>query len=429
LFLSSAGRFSQGVTITVGPGKDFDFETVQAGIDASEDGDTVTVAAGVYYENVSVEKAIYLSGAGADVTIIDAGGFGDVVDVQADDVTISGFTLRNSGIFDLGHMNCGVYIWEHNGTVVSSNIVTASETGIGIWHAAGTNIRNNIIENNSDGLYIYGSEDAPCSPAIVNNTIVDNIDDGITLRVMVSPVITNNIITGNYTGINSNYVTGSPAITYNDLWNNDVNYMRDNQIDDTLAGPGSMSAGPLFADPNNGDYHLKSQAGRWDSNSQIRVIDNVTSPCIDAGDPNSSVGYEPEPSGGVINMGAYGGSIEASMTYYDVSLLVDVNEDDDGGLIELETGQVLVVTLESNPTTGYRWEVQQVQASVIGQIGGVEFKPFVEDGKPVVGAGGWEIFRFRAVGIGQVTLQMVYHKSWEEDAEPLRTFTLDVAVN
>ena len=62
----------------------------------------------------------------------------------------------------------------------------------------------------------------------------------------------------------------------------------------------------------DGDYHLKSQAGRWDPNSQSWVIDNITSPCIDAGDPNSPVGDEPEPNGGVVNMGAYGGTAEAS---------------------------------------------------------------------------------------------------------------------
>ena len=65
-----------------------------------------------------------------------------------------------------------------------------------------------------------------------------------------------------------------------------------------------------------GDYHLKSQAGRWDPNSQSWVIDDVTSPCIDAGDPNSPVALEPFPNGGIINMGAYGGTAEASKSYF-----------------------------------------------------------------------------------------------------------------
>ena len=77
-------------------------------------------------------------------------------------------------------------------------------------------------------------------------------------------------------------------------------------------GDGNIDADPLSADPQNGDYHLKSQAGRWDSGANIWVVDDVTSPCIDAGDPSSPVALEPIPNGGIVNMGAYGGTIEAS---------------------------------------------------------------------------------------------------------------------
>ena len=87
-------------------------------------------------------------------------------------------------------------------------------------------------------------------------------------------------------------------------------------------------AQPGYWDPNDrsdypyddfwvdGDYHLQSQAGRWDPNSASWVTDDVTSPCIDAGDPNSPIGHEPFPNGGIINMGAYGGTVEASKSYF-----------------------------------------------------------------------------------------------------------------
>jgi hypothetical protein len=97
-------------------------------------------------------------------------------------------------------------------------------------------------------------------------------------------------------------------------------------------GPGNIDADPCFADPGrwdlngtpddpnddiwiDGDYHLKSQAGRWDPVGESWVLDEVTSPCIDAGDPNSPVGDELEPNGGRVNMGAYGGTGEASKSY------------------------------------------------------------------------------------------------------------------
>jgi hypothetical protein len=65
-----------------------------------------------------------------------------------------------------------------------------------------------------------------------------------------------------------------------------------------------------------GDYHLKSQAGRWDPNGQTWVQDDVTSPCIDAGDPSTPIGNEPFPNGGIVNIGAYGGTAEASKSYF-----------------------------------------------------------------------------------------------------------------
>ena len=75
---------------------------------------------------------------------------------------------------------------------------------------------------------------------------------------------------------------------------------------------GNIDADPLFADPANGDYHLKSQAGRWDPMSLMWIQDDVSSPCIDTGDPNSDFGLEPEPNGSAINMGACGGTDQAS---------------------------------------------------------------------------------------------------------------------
>ena len=87
----------------------------------------------------------------------------------------------------------------------------------------------------------------------------------------------------------------------------------------TVWGEGNIDNDPCFVDPANNDYHLQSQGGRYDMNTQSWVIDAVTSPCIDAGDPMSPIGYEPFPNAGRINMGAFGGTRQASMSIYDVN--------------------------------------------------------------------------------------------------------------
>jgi hypothetical protein len=54
--------------------------------------------------------------------------------------------------------------------------------------------------------------------------------------------------------------------------------------------------------------------GRWDSTSESWLIDRTSSPCIDAGDRDTPVGLERFPNGGRVNMGAYGGTPEASLS-------------------------------------------------------------------------------------------------------------------
>ena len=83
-----------------------------------------------------------------------------------------------------------------------------------------------------------------------------------------------------------------------------------------MAGEGNLFSDPLFVRPGYwvntdwqmGDYHLQSEAGHWDALTGTWMTDAMSSPCIDSGDPNSVVGFEPEPNGGIINMGAYGGT-------------------------------------------------------------------------------------------------------------------------
>jgi len=93
-------------------------------------------------------------------------------------------------------------------------------------------------------------------------------------------------------------------------------------------GLGNIDADPCFADPCNGDYHLKSQAGRWDADKGQWTKDDVTSPCIDAGHPYSDWTAELWPNGKRINMGAYGGTPEASMSLSNAGNIADLNTDE-----------------------------------------------------------------------------------------------------
>jgi hypothetical protein len=77
----------------------------------------------------------------------------------------------------------------------------------------------------------------------------------------------------------------------------------------------------------DGDYHLKSQAGRWVLNIQAWFNDDVTSVCIDAGNPNSDCTGELWPHGQRINLGAYGGTPQASMSLSNAGNIADLDVD------------------------------------------------------------------------------------------------------
>jgi inhibitor of cysteine peptidase len=99
-----------------------------------------------------------------------------------------------------------------------------------------------------------------------------------------------------------------------------------------------------------------------------------------------------------------------------------LTEEDDGCLAELGEDQVLVITLESNPSTGYSWEVAEIDEDVLHQVGESEFEQLA----PLLGAPEKQTLRFKPVGPGQSILKLVYHRPWEEGVEPAREFSVQV---
>jgi len=169
-----------------------------------------------------------------------------------------------------------------------------------------------VIVDNRPGGDVIGSVISGCHGLIKNCTVAHNAS-GIGIGEGGTTTIENCII---YHGGGVRVDSGG---TVNILYSNVDGVYGEGTIN---WGPGNMDTDPCFVrvgdwfgDPN-GDYHLKSQAGRWDPNSQSWAQDTVTSPCIDAGDMSTPIGFEPFPNGGIINMGAYGGTTEASKSYF-----------------------------------------------------------------------------------------------------------------
>jgi len=92
--------------------------------------------------------------------------------------------------------------------------------------------------------------------------------------------------------------------------------------------------------------------------------------------------------------------------------------------VTVRAGRTFTISLEGNPTTGYRWEVVEYDERMLKLTG-----EGYTSSSDRIGAGGIQEFTFTASNPGTTTVKLVYRRSWEKGVEPLRTFVATVRVN
>ncbi|MHC4118028.1 MAG: right-handed parallel beta-helix repeat-containing protein [Planctomycetota bacterium] len=224
-----------------------------------------------------------------------------------------------------------------------NNVAGGGSLGAGLYCRQSTaflvdcDVSRNSAEGNvkGGGLYCGGSSGGLVAE---NCLIADNTAEaggGVFAEEFDYVRLTNCTIAGNRIsapgtspggGIHS--VDGDIVIRNSIVWHNDAtpillvdevsaNPVLFSNVEGSYSGQGNIDADPSFASPTMGDYHLKSVVGRydprWDDWSEDFL--DYHSPCIDAGDPQDPVGSEPFPNSNRINMGAYGGTAEASKSF------------------------------------------------------------------------------------------------------------------
>jgi inhibitor of cysteine peptidase len=90
--------------------------------------------------------------------------------------------------------------------------------------------------------------------------------------------------------------------------------------------------------------------------------------------------------------------------------------DDPAQACDVAVGEVFAVALAGNPTTGYTWQAC-ADAQYVALIG----QTFEVQG-PGVGAGGHEIFHFRAVRTGQTEIAFEYRRPWGGEVRQTKRF-------
>jgi inhibitor of cysteine peptidase len=107
---------------------------------------------------------------------------------------------------------------------------------------------------------------------------------------------------------------------------------------------------------------------------------------------------------------------------------LQLTDTDNGSTAAVEVGQTIHLQLEANPTTGYGWEVSQVDEQLLAMQGEKTYEEAPQN-KQLIGGGGWENFSFTAQQTGETTLRLIYHRSWEEGVEPAKTFEVKIRID
>ena len=78
-------------------------------------------------------------------------------------------------------------------------------------------------------------------------------------------------------------------------------------------------------------------------------------------------------------------------------------------LVEMYVGDTYTLSLESTPSTGYRWEMSEPDDIV--KVVGQEYRSISE----LIGASGFQDFNFEALSPGETEIEMLYLRPWKRD--------------
>ena len=282
--------------------------------------------------------------------------------------TIDGFTIKGGNANgNSEEEKCGGGMYQNAGSLTVTNCTFSENSAVGgggLGIHEDTPVLNNCIFMGNEamfggGVYAFDSITLLMNCTFYNNSVTGPYGGGALYSLVDSNVSLVNSILWN----NNNEIGLSP------LGHSTVTVCYCNVQGGTEEvslgagtlnwGDGNIDAAPCFVDAGywdangtpddvnddlwvDGDYHLRSQGWRWVEPEGDWTWDDVTSRCIDAGNPAAALGGElltiPRDPNNLwgknlrINMGAYGGTAEASMPPHNWALLADISND---GVVDL----------------------------------------------------------------------------------------------
>ncbi len=198
--------------------KSSDYLTIQAAIDDASSGNVIYVDSDIYYENVNINKQLFLKGinTGTGNPVVDAQGSGNVITLSAGNSTLEGFEVVGSSWLEAG------ILVRSNDNFIRNNYVSNSYKGIFLDESSHSNtlIGNNVSNNGIFGIFLGSSR----NNILRDNHISKTISDGsIALYLGASSDNTidgNNIINNQWIGVYLDSSSSNNILNGNNVLNN-----------------------------------------------------------------------------------------------------------------------------------------------------------------------------------------------------------------
>lgn len=198
-------------TLYVGGTGPNNYTKIQDAIDNASNGDTIYVYTGNYYEHIIITKEINLIGETKEQTIIIGNKTNNVITVQANNIKIMDFTIKNGQI--------GIYIVDSLNFTIIKNLILDNLEGIGTLNSSYGLISSNIIKNNGfEGINPVGS-----TQLVISKNYIENSIEGIFLSSSNYNTIYGNTIRDHVYGLEAASSSNNNKIYHNNLFDNDQN--------------------------------------------------------------------------------------------------------------------------------------------------------------------------------------------------------------
>jgi parallel beta-helix repeat protein len=273
---------SRGNWLYVGGSGPGNYSKIQDAIDNASDSDTVFVFDGTYFENIVIDKAIKLLGDNKNNTIIDGSSSNEsIIIIKANDISIRGFTIRNSSPF-----HRGIFFQSHyKGVSIIDNIIKNTRGAIVLQSSQNINISRNVLidnynnpdidlKNSSDNMIyrnivIHTSEEHPDSISLIDNSNYNKIY-GNSIRNCEYGIYSSG---GSYNELSSNTISDNNLGVFL-VWYGDHNNINNNTISNNING---IRTETTSNSSNNTIYHnnfLNNTIHAYVSNDCIDKWDN-----------------------------------------------------------------------------------------------------------------------------------------------------------